>query len=91
MLTLIGVAIAAIPGIGGLFLALRRGRTDDMTAIVTSALAVSDRNQSDAHDCNERLEVMSGRLDKMAAELHDCNVRHQRAEDAMRAAGITMD
>lgn len=90
-LSLIGALIAAVTGGGGLFLSLRKGRTDDMTAIVNAALAVSDRNSTDAHDCSERLDAMSARLDAMSTELHECNVRHARAEEAMRAAGITLD
>ena len=90
-LTVIGAVAAAVTGASGLFLGARKNRTDDMSAIVNAALAVSDRNKGDAHDCNERLVALSARVDVMAKDLAECNDRHGRAEDAMRAAGITMD
>lgn len=90
-LSIIGAIAAAMTGAGGLFLGARKNRTDDMSAIVNAALAVSDRNSSDAHDCEQRLVALSGRVDRMAAELADCNERHQRAEAAIIAAGIPID
>ena len=87
-LSIVGAVAAAITGAGGLFLGARKNRTDDMSAIVNAALAVSDRNAAGAHDCESRLDAMSVRLDRMAAELAACNDRHAKAELAMRLAGI---
>lgn len=89
-LTIVGAFAAAVTGLGGLVLGARKNRTDDMTAIVNSALAVSDRNASGAHDCEERLAALSVRVDRMGVELAECNHRHAKAEDAMRAAGIVI-
>jgi len=90
-LTIIGAVAAAMTGAGGLFLGARKNRTDDMSAIVNAALAVSDRNSADAHDCEERLAALAVRVDRMGVELAECNHRHAKAEDAMRAAGIPLD
>lgn len=87
-LTIVGAVAAAITGAGGLFLGARKNRTDDMSAIVSVALAVLDRNAAGAHDCESRLDAMSVRVDRMADDLAACNERHAKAELAMRLAGI---
>ena len=87
-LTIIGAIAAAVTGAGGLFLGARKNRTDDMSAIVNAALAVSDRNAADAQGCEERLTELAHRIDRMADELAACNDRHAKAEQAMRLAGI---
>lgn len=83
----VAVAIAA----GGWIVSARGQRTDSSSALVNAALAIAERHSEDEHDCRTRLDAMSTRLDGLAVKLDECNDKHDRAERALVAAGITID
>lgn len=89
-LTILGMIMTGLVAIGGWVISNRGQRTDSASALVTAALAISDRHSADEHDCREELAELAQRVDAIAADLADCRDRHARAEQAMAAAGITL-
>ena len=79
-LTLIGAVVAALTGAGGLILSARKNSGDAMSLIVQDALAVSDRNREDAHDCRAMLDEFAARIDELAAAVQACEDKHRAAE-----------
>lgn len=89
--TVMGMVLTALIALGGWILSSRGQRTDSASALVTAALAISDRHATDEHDCRQELAELAERVDGIAADLADCHERHKRAEAAMASAGITLD
>lgn len=89
--TVIGLFLTAGISVAAWIVSARGQRTDSATALVTAALAISERHSTDEHDCRKRLDEVVARIDTVEHELADCNLRHARAEAAMIAAGITLD
>ena len=89
--TILGMIATLVIAVGGWVLSARGQKTDSATALVDAALAITDRHNADEHDCRQRLDAMSQRVDGLAEKLNDCTDKHDRAERALIAAGIPLE
>jgi len=88
--TTLGAVVAVAIAVGGWYVSVRGQRTDSSTSLVNAALAIAERHSTDEHDCRARLDAMSVRVDGLAEKLDECTEKHDRAERALIAAGITI-
>jgi hypothetical protein len=81
--SLIGAGVAVVIAAGGWIVSSRSQRTDSASALVTAALAISERHASDESECRRRLAELSDEHEK-------CNSRLSRIESALASRGISL-